>query len=120
MLEHEILGDRGILVVRPTGPLSADDFSALSADADAWISKHGSLNGLMICAETFPGWDSVDGFLAHFRFVRDHHRKIGKVAFVSDSDVLTVLPKIASHFVDAQVRHFRRAEEDDALAWMSG
>ena len=120
MLEHELLADRGILVVRPKAPLSPADFAGLSADADAYINAHGALNGLMICAEKFPGWDSVDGFLAHFRFVREHHRKIGKVAFVSDSDMLAVLPKVASYFVNAEVRHFRRTEEGDALAWISG
>jgi len=120
MLDHKMFADRGILVVRPREPLSPQDFSALSADADAYINTHGFLNGLMVCAEAFPGWDSLDGFLAHFRFVRDHHRKIRKVALVSDSDLLAVLPKIASHLVNAEVRRFRRAEEDDALAWLGG
>ncbi len=35
MLEHELLTVKGILITRPKGPLSEDDFSALSADADA-------------------------------------------------------------------------------------
>ena len=120
MLEHELLADRGVLIVRPREPLSPDDFAALSIDADAYIRMHGALNGLMICAEKFPGWDSVDGFLAHFRFVREHHAKIGKIAFVSDSGMLALLPKLASHFVSAEVRHFGRDQEDEALAWMGG
>ena len=120
MLEHELLADRGVLIVRPKEPLSPDDFAALSTDADNYIRTHGALNGLMICAEKFPGWDSVDGFLAHFKFVREHHKKIGKVAFVSDSDMLALLPKLANHFVSAEVRHFRRNEEGEALAWITG
>lgn len=43
MLKHELLADKGILIVRPEGPLSASDFSALTTDADAYITTHGAL-----------------------------------------------------------------------------
>ena len=119
MLEHELLSDKGVLIVRPKGPLSAGDFSVLATDADAYIQVHGALKGLMICAPTFPGWENIDGAISHFKFVRDHHRKIAKVAFVSDSDVLALLPKLASHFVSAEVKHFKGDQEAKALAWIA-
>jgi len=119
MLEHELLTETGVLIARPKGPLSAGDFAALSVDADAYIETHGALNGLMICAEEFSGWKNFDGAISHFKFVRDHHKKILKLAFVSDSDVLALLPKLASHFVSAEVKHFRGDEEAEALAWIA-
>ena len=73
----------------------------------------------MICAQTFPGWQNLEAAIAHFKFVRDHHRKISKVAFVSDSEVLALLPKLADHFVSAEVRHFKPDEEAKALAWIA-
>jgi hypothetical protein len=118
MIEHELLGETGSLIVRPKGRLSEKDFSSLSADADEYIRTHGALKGLVICAEKFPGWENLDGFIAHFRFVRDHHRKISKVAFVSDSDVLALLPTLASHFISAEVRHFKTSDEKAALSWI--
>ena len=51
MLEHEMLTEKGVLIARPKGPLTEEDFSVLSADADAYIEAHGALNGLVICAE---------------------------------------------------------------------
>jgi hypothetical protein len=120
MLQHEMLTDKGVLIARPKGPLSREDFSALSADADAFINVHGALNGLMICAEKFPGWENLEGFIAHFRFVRDHHKKISRVAFVSDSEMLTLLPRFANHFVGAEVQHFPTDREKDVLAWVGG
>jgi hypothetical protein len=120
MLQHEMLTDKGVLIARPKGPLSREDFSALSADADAFINVHGALNGLMICAEKFPGWKNLEGFIAHFKFVRDHHKKISRVAFVSDSEMLTLLPRFANHFVGAEVQHFPTDREKDALAWVGG
>lgn len=118
MLEHELRANQGVLIVRPKGPLSQEDFAALAAEADAYIETHGALKGLMIAAEKFPGWENLDGFISHFKFVRGHHQKIGKIAFVSDSEMLALLPKLASHFVSAEVRHFKADEEQAALAWL--
>lgn len=120
MLQHELISNRGVLIARPSGPLSKEDCSALATDADAYIEAHGALKGLVICAEKFPGWEDLDGLVAHFKFVRGHHREIKRVAFVSDSEVLALLPKLANHFVTAEVRHFGAGDEKDAVAWASG
>jgi hypothetical protein len=70
----------------------------------------------MIEAETFPGWEDFAALVAHLRFVRDHHRKIERIAVVSDSTVLTAAPKIASHFVQVDLRHVSQAQREAALA----
>lgn len=119
MLGRELQSDKGVLVVRPEGPLSAQDFSALTTDTDAYITAHGALKGLMICAKAFPAWDNIDAAISHFKFVRDHHRLIAKVAVVTDSEVLSLLPVFASHFVKANVKHFKGNEEAKALAWIA-
>ena len=118
MIRHELLRDRGILVLEPQGRLQASDFSALAEVVDPYIEQHGGLNGLMILAPSFPGWEDFAALSSHLRFVRDHHRKIRRVALVSDSAVLAVAPKIASHFVSAEVRTFEAAEVAAALAWL--
>lgn len=119
MLKHELQLDKGVLIVRPEGPLSAQDFSALTTDTDAYITAHGALKGLMICAKAFPAWDNIDAAISHFKFVRDHHRLIAKVAVVTNSEVLSLLPVFASHFVKANVKHFKGNEEAKALAWIA-
>ena len=119
MLKHELLADKGVLIVRPEEPLSAADFAALAAEVDPYIETHGELKGLMICAHAFPGWENVDGAVSHFKFVRDHQSKIAKVAVVSDSDILAFLPRLVSHFVSADVKHFKGDEERQALAWLA-
>jgi tRNA U38,U39,U40 pseudouridine synthase TruA len=120
MLKHELMRDRGILVLKPEGALRAEDFAALAGTVDPYIEKHGDLKGLMIEAPAFPGWEDFSGFLSHVRFVRDHHRRIRRIAVVSDSKLLSVGPKIASHFVAAEVRAFVSAERAAAMAWIEG
>ena len=118
MLQHELLRDRGILILKPEGPLKAEDFTALAGTIDPYIEQNGKLNGLMIEAPSFPGWEDFAALLSHLRFVRDHHRQIRRIAVVSENPLLTALPKIASHFIGAQVRTFAADDRAAALAWI--
>ena len=118
MLQHELLRDRGILILKPNGALRAEDFTALAAAVDPYIEQNGKLNGLMIEAPSFPGWEDFAALLSHLRFVRDHHRQIRRIAVVSESPLLVALPRIASHFISAQVRTFAANDRAAALAWI--
>lgn len=118
MLEHALQRERGILILKPKGPLQAGDFTALAAVVDPYIESRGDLNGLMIDAPSFPGWDDFAAAVSHLRFVRDHHRKIRRIAVVSDSALLSVGPRIANHFVSAEVRPFAAADRAAALDWL--
>ena len=118
MVRFELLKDAGILVVEPTGPLSADDFRAVARTVDPYIEEHGKLSGLLVEAPSFPGWDSFGALVQHLKFVRDHHRKIDRVAAVSDSGFLKIAPRIADHFAHPEIRVFASADRAEALAWL--
>lgn len=119
MIDFELLTDNGVLVVKPSGPLSAADFEALAATVDPWIAKNGKLVGLLIDAPSFPGWDGFAGLLQHFRFVRDHHRNIERVAAVTDNAFLKIAPRIAEHFAYPEIRVFSVTERAEALRWLT-
>lgn len=119
-LTHRLLADRGVLVLEPIGSLSPADFDAVAAVVDPWIEAHGSLQGLVVHARRFPGWDSVHGFWEHLKFVRAHHRKIKRVAIAVDGKVAELAPKLAGHFVDAEIRHFPFEDVDGAVTWAAG
>ncbi len=118
MVDSEILSS-GILVLRPSGPISSDDIEAVREKVDAYLNDGHTIAGLMIEAASFPGWKDLAGMSSHLRFVHDHHRKIPRVAFVSDSRVLATLPKLARHFLHAEFRRFEGGDAAAALAWLS-
>jgi len=118
MIEHELLPTEGLLILRPKGRLEATDFQNVAQEIDPYIEANGKLNGILLDAEAFPGWKDFAALLAHLRFVREHHRNIEKIAVVSDSSFLSFAPKIATHFVQAEIRHFPQSERDDALCWL--
>ena len=118
MLTHELLRDKGIVLIRPQGPIEAGDFESVAKVVDPYIEQNGKLRGVLIEAASFPGWDSFAALVSHLRFVRDHHRLITKIAAVSDSAILSIAPHIAKHFVNAEFRHFQANERAVALAWL--
>ena len=119
MISHEFLRDRGILIVTPEGPLEKADFEVIGREVDPYIEAQGQLNGLLISAKSFPGWKDFAALVSHLRFVKNHHQKIQKVAAVTDSGFLSILPHIANHFVAAEVKHFDFRDKDRALEWLS-
>jgi hypothetical protein len=117
-MPHRILPGQGVLVLAPQGPLRAEDFEAVSADVDPWIATNGSLRGVVIHAREFPGWENVGGLLSHLRFVRDLHHKVRRVALVVDIALAELAPKVASHFIEAEVKHFPYDAIVEALTWV--
>jgi len=118
MLEHELDAADSILYLRPRAALAKEDFEGLAREVDPFIYEHGGLAGIIVEASAFPGWESFGAMAAHFRFVRDHHKQIKKIAVVTDSALGTVAEKLASHFVSATVRHFGAGEVEAARAWV--
>ena len=101
-----------MIVVEVKQALRAQDFDALAFTADTWIEAHGSLQGLVIHAREFPGWENLGSFLRHVRFVRDHHRRGKEDCTCGGRKLASLAPKIAEHFIQAEVKSFGYDELD--------
>lgn len=118
MIEYTLDTAHSILVVRPTSTLQQEDFEKLAKDIDPFIEDRGDLAGLIIEAAAFPGWDSLGAMVKHFRFVRDHHRHVKKLAIVTDSALGDIAEHLASHFISAEIKHFSAGELELARQWI--
>lgn len=119
MIDHVLDTTRSVLVVRPKGALEEGDFTHLAKTVDPFIGRAGGLAGIIIDAPAFPGWKTFGALADHFRFVRDHHRHVKKVALVTDSALGNVAEHLASHFVSAEIRHFPAGELNAAERWIA-
>ncbi len=115
----EFLDEQGVLILRPLGELTAADFERVSRAVDPYLEKKGALEGVMIVAEHFPGWDDLGALAAHVRFVRDHHQKVKRLAIVSNDPIMSAMPYLARHFLVKESRRFPFDQRDQALAWVS-
>lgn len=120
MIDAQLLRSEGILIVAPVDKLQQADFERLRLLADPYIEEHGELRGVLIDAETFYGWDDFSSMLSHIRFARNYQQRIERVAAVTDNSFLAILPAVADHFTDAEVRHFEYRDRDRALEWLRG
>ena len=118
MLQIKFDRDAGIVTVTPSVPLNENDFSVLASEVDPYIEKEGKLNGLIIQVESFPGWENFAGLISHLKFIREHHKKIEKVAAVSDGKIVSIMPQIVDHFVNAKVKYFPYENLDEAILWI--
>lgn len=119
MIKAELDRNKGILHARPSGPLEAADFDRLAVLVDPYIEKKGELAGLMIETKDFPGWKNLAGMIRHFRFVRNHHRKIRRVALVTDARIGRIAERFARHFVAAKVKRFPAGHAGSAKTWLT-
>jgi hypothetical protein len=120
MIKFELLKDAGVLIVEPRDALTAEDFRMVSRTVDPYIAENGKLTGLLIDAPSFPGWENFGALVEHMKFVRGHHRKIDRVAAVTDSKILAIAPKIAEHFAHPEFKVFGSGERASALGWLQG
>lgn len=118
MIHAELLRDDGILVVSLVDRLESIDFDQLRLLADPYIEKHGDLNGLLIDAESFPGWENFSSLLSHIHFARQYQERIERVAAVTDNNFIAILPKVSDYFASAEVRSFAYQDRDKALNWL--
>jgi hypothetical protein len=120
MLAYDLDTTSGILALDPNGPLTVDDFKAITAEVDAYLSDHSNLTGILLTASHVPGWESFSALVEHMKFVRDHQKRISRVAFLTDNPVLKIPPQIAAHFAHPEFRVFGSGDRDKAMNWLKG
>jgi hypothetical protein len=118
MIQFELLRDRNILILTPQGPLEKADFERVAREIDPIIASKGKLAGIMISIRSFPGWQNFEALTSHLKFIADHQRNIERIAVLTDSGFLKLMPQIAGMFVHPTLRHFDLEQRDQALAWL--
>ncbi|MBX5226256.1 STAS/SEC14 domain-containing protein [Rhizobium sp. NLR9b] len=118
MILVEPVRDKNILIITPQGPLEQADFERIATEVELCLDANGKLNGLMIIIESFPGWKSFEAMAAHLKFVSGHHRQIERLAVVTRSRFLRIIPAVARYFVHPEVRLFDIGQRAPALSWL--
>jgi hypothetical protein len=118
MLKVDLDKTVGIATLEPEGELAESDFSAAAGIIDPYLEQVGELKGIIIHTKSFPGWSSFSSLIAHLKFVREHHTKISRVAFVTDSPIGNFAEHVASHFVKAEIRNFDFCELETSRKWI--
>jgi hypothetical protein len=118
MLSITVDKEKAIVTLEPEGKLQARDFETAVRVIDPFIEIRGGLIGLMIYTKEFPGWKDFAALVGHLKFIKNHHKKVKRLAFVTDSAIGDLAEKVGAHFVQAEVKHFPFDKKDEAKAWL--
>ena len=118
MISVKLDDKTGIAILYPDGPLTRHDFVSAAEVIDPYIEKTGQLNGLIICTETFPGWESFEALFKHLKFVKEHHKKVSHIALVTNSKLAGFAEKVAGHFISIKFKHFDFDNLHKAKSWI--
>jgi len=119
MLHVTLDKEKQLAVLEPDGALSKEDFDNAVKLIDPFIEEEGKLNGIVIYTKSFPGWEDFAALSRHFTFIKNHHQKIRRLAFATDTAVMDFTKAIAAPFVDAQIKVFPYAQFEEAKAWVA-
>lgn len=119
MLKVTLDKENKIAVLVPDGALSKEDFDAAVKVIDPFIEKEGKLNGVIIYTESFPGWEDFSALSRHITFIKNHHKKIKKLAFVTNSIIGDLAENLTGHFVEAEIKDFPYDQIDTAKEWIT-
>ncbi|MHC4450418.1 MAG: SpoIIAA family protein [Planctomycetota bacterium] len=115
MIEHQLLEEERILIVRLLEEICSEDLVSLGWLIDRRIEQHGELKGLLIELGDLGGVDGLEGFAAWVHFVTEYLPRIERWATTSkngaDAPFNSEVP---------MVRDFGNDERDRALAWLAG
>ncbi len=118
MLSIKIDENNSIALLQPEGPLSEKDFQLAAELMSPLIENNKRLNGLIIYTESFPGWQSLAALYSHFRFVKNHHKKVTHLVLVTNSVLANFAELVISHLINPKIKVFPYHEFDKAQKWI--
>ena len=112
--------DNGLLILNPSQvhSLTVYDFEYITKIADDYLAQHPTINGILISSRHFPGWQGLTAMMSHLKFVHDHHRKIERIAVVTNSPMGKFADHISDHFIKAKIKSFEYDQYDNAILWL--
>ena len=96
--------------------LKSDDFSLLAPQIDSLITQYGTIK-LLIDASGFNGWENIAAFEKHAGFIKNHHRKIERIAVIAPQQHWLI--GAIRVFVHPEVKAFDKSHENEAVQWIT-
>lgn len=119
MINLDVTPDSNIVKAKIVGEMQAEDWDTAAPTIDQLINDYGNIN-LFLDATEFKGWDDLKAAKAHLSFVKNHHKKIDRVALVTGKNWQHWIAGAASVFVDAELKAFEDNQRNLAADWVQG
>ncbi len=118
MMDINLDEKTGVVHIQPHAALTEADFSQLTTLIDAYIQQQGLLKGVIIETKEFPGWEDIKAFIAHVKFIKSHHKKVQKIALVTNSKLADIARTCIAPFIVPEIKHFPYGQVELANLWI--
>jgi len=118
MIKTETISADTLRIIAPE-KLKADDFRQIAPQIESLIQQHGTIR-LLIDGCGFRGWENIAAFESHAGFIKNHHRRIERVAVIAAHDWQHWLIGAVRMFLHPEVRAYDKSHESEALRWIVG
>lgn len=116
-MKIEIKEKENLFVLLPEEKISKRDIERLVEEMNSYINEHDRVPSLVVVTANVPKWESFDALKSHISFIHERQKIVPKVAFVTDSVLLSLAHPLADVFTGAKIRRFKADALDDALNW---
>ncbi len=110
-IEHE---DK-LTIVGIFGGFNVADYRKFEEEVGAQLKAQGRLNLLIDLTGMLEY--TLDVALEDIRFAREHAEDVGRIAIISDQDMVAWLAMLTALFIDADIKVFDA--EESARAWLA-
>jgi hypothetical protein len=118
MLNAQLFREDSVLMVTPIDEINLDDFEQIRHLVNPYIEEYGPLHGLLIDAHSYFSWEDFTNLLSQLHFINSYEKSIERVAIVTDNEILAFLPRLASSFINAELKHFIFQDREKARTWL--
>ncbi len=101
---------------RAAGKITPADFDEIKPEVKALVDKEGKIRILFDMAE-YKG-ETAKGWIADYKFGREIHGKVEKMAVVGDTTWEKILTQFAKLIYATEGKFFKREDIDKAWAWV--
>ena len=110
--------NENILEVEIIGEIKEGDWPDIGRVADDLINTHGSIR-IILNGSHFEGWEDVLAAEKHFGFVKNHHKKVEKLAFVIGHAWQSWLATFIGIFLHPEIKFFEKDNKlEKARTWI--
>jgi len=111
-IEHE---DQ-LTIVGIFGEFNVADYRKFEDEVSAQLKSRGRLNLLIDLTGMLKY--TLDVALEDIRFAREHAKDVGRIAIISEQDMVAWLAMLTALFIDADIKVFDA--EESARTWLAG
>ena len=97
-MKIEINEKENLFVISPEKKIFTADIKKLVEKMNGYINAHDAIPSLVIVTESAPMWESFDALKSHISFIHERQKIVPKVAFVTDSVLLSLAHPLADVF----------------------